>query len=229
MIEKEFLEKLKSLNVKIIDENSVYVDSNCEIQKDCVIYPNNIILDGSVIGEGTILEENNHIENCKIGKYNKISNSYLKGAKIEDYNQIGPFARLREGLILNNTKIGNFVEIKNSVIGDGVKISHLTYVGDAEIGEDTNIGCGVIFCNYNGKEKFKTYIGKNCFLGSNTNLIAPVIVGDNTFIAAGCTIYKNIESDKFVISSRNLNIKEDYKKIHIKKKDNKWYILEQME
>lgn len=217
MIELEFLKKLENLNVKIIDINSTYIESTCKIGRDCVIYPNNFILGDTIIGDNNEIKENNHIENTIIENNNIITNSYIVDSKIGNFNSIGPYSRLREAHILNNCKIGNFVEIKKSIVGDGVKISHLTYVGDAEIGEDTNIGCGVIFCNYNGKDKFKTYIGKNCFIGSNTNLIAPVIIGDNTFIAAGCTIYKNIESDKFVISTRNLNIKEDYKKLHIKK------------
>jgi len=219
MLSKKILENLEKLNVKLIDATSTYIDESCTIGRGSVIYPNNYILENTVIGDNCVIFEGNHIENTKIGNDNKITNSYIVGSKIGSFNNIGPYSRLREAEILNNTKIGNFVEIKKSIIGDGVKISHLAYVGDAEIGEDTNVGCGVIFCNYNGKEKFKTYIGKNVFLGSNTNIIAPVIIGDNTFIAAGCTVYKNIESDKFVISSRTLNIKEDYKKIHIKEKN----------
>jgi len=222
MTNLEILEKLNNLNVKIIDPNSTYIAPSAEIGRNTIIYPNNFILENTIIGENNVIFENNHIENTVIGNDNKITNSYIVGSKIGNFNTIGPYSRLREAQILNNTKIGNFVEIKKSIIGDGVKASHLAYIGDAEIGEDCNIGCGVIFCNYNGKEKFKTYIGKNCFIGSNTNIIAPVIIGDNTYIAAGCTVYKNIESDKFVISSRNLSIKEDYKKLHIKthKKDN---------
>ena len=216
MIEKEFYEKLESLNVKVIDKNSTYIDPSSEIGRNTIIYPNNFILGNTIIGENNVIYENNHIENAKIGNDNKITNSYIVDSKIGNFNTIGPYSRLRGAEILNNAKIGNFVEIKKSIIGDGVKASHLTYIGDAEIGEDCNIACGVIFCNYNGKEKFKTYVGKNCFVGSNTNIIAPVIIGDNTYIAASCTIYKNIESDKFVISSRNLSIKEDYKKLHIK-------------
>lgn len=212
------LKELESLNVKIIDPNSTYIDSSCKIGKNTVIYPNNFILGDSSIGKNNVILEGNHIENSIILNDNKIVDSFITNSKIGSFNNIGPYSRIRDAEILNNTKIGNFVEIKNSIIGDGVKASHLTYVGDAEVGEDTNIGCGVIFCNYNGKEKFRTYIGKNVFLGSNTNLIAPVIIGDNTFIAAGCTVYKNIESDKFVIGTRNLNIKEDYKKLHIKKR-----------
>jgi len=117
-------------------------------------------------------------------------------------------------------KLGNFVEVKKSELKNGVKAGHLAYVGDGEVGENVNISCGVIFCNYNGKEKFKTKVGKNAFIGSNVNLIAPVSVGENSFISAGATINKNIEKDKFVVGNRELKIKEDIKKIHIKKTNN---------
>ena len=220
MIKNEILKSLKEKGVKIINEKSVFIDENSTIGENVTIYPNNIICK-SKIGDNCILEENNHIENCNIGDNNVVSNSYMKDSVILNNNTIGPYSRLREANIKNQTKIGNFVEIKKSIINNNVKISHLAYVGDAEVGENTNIGCGVIFCNYNGKEKFKTKIGENCFIGSNCNLVAPVIIGNNSFIAAGCTIYKNIDENKYVISSRDLNIKDYYKKIHIKRKENK--------
>ncbi len=219
MIEKEFENYLKSIGVQILDPNSTIIDKTCKIGKNTIIYPNNTILGNTVIGQNCVLEGNNFIKDCKISENNKISFSYLVNSSVGSFNQIGPFSRLREAEILNDTKIGNFVEIKKSLIKNGVKACHLAYIGDSEIGEKTNIGCGVIFCNYNGKEKFKTTVGKNCFIGSNSNLIAPVSVGDNSFIAAGTTVDKNIEANKFVISKRELKIKDDEKKIHIKKED----------
>ena len=217
MIEAKFLKTLTKQGVKVLDPNSTTIDKTCKIGENVVIFPNNTILGETNIGKNCILENSNFIENCKIGENNKISFSYLKNSTIKANNQIGPYSRLREAEIENNTKIGNFVEVKKSLIENGVKASHLTYIGDAIVGKNTNIGCGVIFCNYNGKEKFKTIVGENCFIGSNTNLVAPLLIGDNTFIAAGATVYKNIESDKFVIGNRELKVKEDFKKIHIKK------------
>lgn len=220
MIEKDFLSKLESLKVKILDPNSTVIDKTCIIGKNTTIFPNNTIIGNTIIGQNCVIEGNNFIKDCNISENNKISFSYIVNSTIGKNNQIGPFSRLREAEILNNTRIGNFVEIKKSLIHDGVKASHLAYIGDSEIGEKTNIGCGVIFSNFNGKEKFKTIVGKNCFIGSNCNLIAPIEIEDNSFIAAGTTVYKNIKKNKFVIGNRELKIKEDLKKIHIKK-DNK--------
>lgn len=217
MIKNEYLKKLESLNIKIIDPNSVIIDETCKLGKNVVIYPGTIIKGNSIIGQNCILEGNNYIEDCAISENNKISYSYIVSSRIGRDNQIGPFSRLRNVEILNNTKIGNFVEVKKSLIKNGVKASHLTYIGDSEIGENTNIGCGVVFCNYNGKEKFTSRVGKNCFIGCNCNLIAPIDVGDNVYIAAGVTLNKNIESNKFVTNNREIKVKDDIKKIHIKK------------
>lgn len=219
MEHSNFLKSLINKGVIIKDINTTFIDPSCTIGENTIIYPFNTITKNCVIGANCIIESNNYIENSIIGNNNKISFSYIQNSEIENNNNIGPYSRLREAKILNNCKVGNFVEVKKSVLNDFVKASHLTYIGDSEIGELTNIGCGVIFCNYNGKEKFKTKIGKNCFIGSNVNLIAPLEVGDNTYICAGATIYKNIDKDKFVISNRELVVKEDYKKIHIKKRD----------
>lgn len=216
-MERKFLKQLIKKGVKIIDPNTIFIDKTCEIEGGVTIYPNNYIYNNTKIKSGTILEENNHISNCVIGKNNKITNSYLEDSEIGENNAIGPFSRIRQNTkIFNNTKIGNFVEIKKSEIHNNVKASHLTYVGDAIVGEYTNLGCGVIFCNYNGRDKFKTIVGKNCFIGSNVNLVAPVKIGDYAFIAAGATVFKDIEKGKFVVASRELKIKDDIKKIHIK-------------
>lgn len=219
MIRKDYLKVLKSRNVNILDIKSVYIDESSEIGYNVTIYPNNVITKNSIIGDNCIIEGNNHIENCIIGKNNKISNSYLKDTKLKDNNIIGPYDRLRNVNLESNIKLGNFVEISESKIKENVKIKNLSNINNAEIGENTKIGYGVIFCNDNEKDDLKIIVGKNCFLGSNCNIISPIIIGDNTFIASGCTIYKNIENDKFVISNRELNIREDYKKIHLKLKD----------
>ena len=129
--------------------------------------------------------------------------SYIDGARIGDSCQIGPFAHLRKGSdIAEDSKIGNFVEIKKSQIGKNVGISHLSYVGDAEIGDMTNIGCGFITCNYDGEKKNETKIGKNNFIGSDSQMIAPVSTGDNCYIASGSTINKDMPAGSFA-SSRN--------------------------
>lgn len=126
--------------------------------------------------------------------------SVIEGANIKSGSTIGPFAHIRpKSNIGANCRIGNFVEIKNSTVGDNTKISHLTYVGDADIGKNCNIGCGVVFCNYNGKEKNRTTVGDNVFIGSNANIIAPCVIGDGCYIACGTTVSGQVEAGSFMI------------------------------
>ena len=129
------------------------------------------------------------------------ANCHLEGCHISKNAQIGPFARLRPGAeIGGNARIGNFVEIKAAQVDQGAKIGHLAYVGDAHIGEETNIGAGVIFCNYDGVSKHKSTIGRNAFIGSNTALVSPVNVGDNAMIGSGSVITKNVPADDLAIA-----------------------------
>ena len=123
-----------------------------------------------------------------------IDNSVIEKSHVGDNVTIGPFAHLRPNSVLEkDVHIGNFVEVKKSHVGEGTKAGHHAYIGDGEVGKNVNIGCGVIFCNYNGKEKFETVIGDDAFIGSNSNLVAPVTVGDKAYIAAGSTISKKVE------------------------------------
>ena len=187
-------------NYKIINKKSCFIESTVEIGEDVVIYENNRIYGKTKIADGTILLPNNYICDCEIGENCEIENSHLEGAEIGDNVKIGPFARIRpKTKIAENCKIGNFVEIKNSEIGKGCKISHLAYVGDVEMGERCNVGCGVVFVNYNGKEKNKTIVGSNCFIGSNANIIAPCEIKNNCYICAGTTITHNLDEYDFAI------------------------------
>jgi len=143
---------------------------------------------------------NSTIENCQIDNNVKIFSSFLKDCIVKVDCQIGPFSHIRnKSIIGKKCRIGNFVEIKNSIIGDETKIAHLTYVGDAEIGKNCNIGCGVVFCNYNGKDKFKSNIGNRVFVGSNCNIVAPVEIEDEAYIACGTTITKNVKKGDTII------------------------------
>jgi len=141
-------------------------------------------------------------------------NTVIKsGVVIGEDCEIGPFAHIREGCkIADKVEIGRFAEIKNTTIGEGVKIPHLSYIGDGEIGENTNIGCGTITCNYNGLSKSKTIIGNNCFIGCNTNFVAPVKVGDNVFVAAGSTITDDVPEDSLAIARERQINKEGWNK-----------------
>jgi len=186
--------------IKIIDINTTYIDDLADIQEGVVIYPNNNIIGTSVIKKNTVLEPNNVITNSTIGENCTILSSVIKDSTVGNSVSIGPFSYLRPNTkISDGCRIGDFVEIKASEIGEGTKIPHLSYVGDAEIGKKCNIGCGAIFANYDGKNKNKTKIGNNCFIGSNCNLIAPLSIEDNCFIAAGTTVNKSVASGKFVI------------------------------
>jgi bifunctional UDP-N-acetylglucosamine pyrophosphorylase/glucosamine-1-phosphate N-acetyltransferase len=186
--------------IKIIDINSTYIDENAVIEKGVVIYPNNNIIGNSIIKKNTVLEPNNIITDSIIGENCNIISSVIKESKVGNGVNIGPFAYLRPKTeIGDNCKIGDFVEIKASVIGEGTKVPHLCYVGDAEVGKKCNIGCGAIFANYDGKNKNKTIVGNHCFVGSNCNLIAPLTIEDNCFIAAGTTVSRNVKNGKFVI------------------------------
>lgn len=197
-------------NVTIINRKNTYIDKTVRFGNNVVIYEGNRIEGLSYIGDNTILLPNNYIVNSIVGKNSKIHSSVIADSEIRDNVIIGPFARIRpNSLIHNNTKIGNFCEIKNSTIGENTKISHLSYVGDAQIGNDTNIGCGVVFCNYNGISKSETIVGNNCFIGSNVNLIAPLKVDDGAYICAGTTIVKDCKENSLVIGRVRAEEKEN--------------------
>lgn len=194
----------------VIGDN-VYIDKSVKIGKNVVVYPNNFIKGNTVIGDNVTLLPNNQIVDCVIRNNVTIEYSHLNGCYIDSYTKIGPFSRLRPNAVIGkNCKIGNFVEIKNSKVGDNSKISHLAYVGDAEIGKNCNIGCGAIFVNYNGKEKNKSVIGDDCFIGSNVNVVAPVKIANNSYICAGTTITIDTKPNDFVIGRCRETIKPNY-------------------
>jgi bifunctional UDP-N-acetylglucosamine pyrophosphorylase/glucosamine-1-phosphate N-acetyltransferase len=202
---------------QIIDKYSVYIDENVKIGRDVVIYPNNIIKGNSIIEEGVVLMPNNFIRDSVIKKASVIDFSYIEESVVGEKCKIGPFSRIRpNSSIGNDCKIGNFVEIKNSSIGDNSKASHLSYIGDADIGKNCNIGCGVVFANYNGKEKNRSIVGENCFIGSNVNVIAPINIANNSYICAGSTITKDTEPYDFVIARSKETIKKNYAKKYFK-------------
>lgn len=168
--------------VLIVDPHSVWIDPSVRIAAGVVIHPNNTILGDTEIAEGVVLEPNNQIENSVIGARVRINSSVVRDSAIASDTAVGPFAHIRgRSLIGKRCRIGNFVELKNAELGEGVKVAHLSYIGDATVGEHTNVGCGVVFCNYDGKNKYHTFVGKRCFIGSNCNLIAPLRIGDGSF------------------------------------------------
>ncbi|RVU55129.1 bifunctional UDP-N-acetylglucosamine diphosphorylase/glucosamine-1-phosphate N-acetyltransferase GlmU [Anaerosphaera multitolerans] len=179
--------------VTLIDPKSVIIESSVKIGRDTVIYPGAILQGSTEIGENCTIYGTTRIVNSKIGDNTTIDNALIEDSTVGDSTKIGPYAHLRpKANVGDNVKIGNFVEVKNSNFGNGSKAGHLAYIGDADVGENVNVGCGVIFVNYDGKGKHRTEVGDNAFLGSNANLVAPVKVEEYGYIAAGSTITKDV-------------------------------------
>lgn len=178
---KEFMLK----GITLIDPETTYFSYDTEIENDVIIEPNVVILPKVKIHNNVEIKAFSYLEDCEI-----------KSGAI-----IGPFARIRPATTIEeNAKVGNFCEIKKSTIGKGTKVNHLTYIGDTIIGENTNVGAGTITCNYDGYSKFKTNIGSNCFIGSNTIMVAPVNIGDDALTGAGSVITKNVESKSIAVT-----------------------------
>lgn len=197
--------------VTILDINSTYIDVDVEIESDVVIHPNVSIFGRSYIKSGCEIYSNTRIQDSILGEGCTIDSSVIYESEIGNNTTVGPFAYLRPGsMIGNNVRIGDFVEIKNSYIGDESKISHLSYVGDSNVGKRCNLGCGIVTVNYNGKDKNKTIIEDDCFIGCNSNLIAPVIIEKNSYVAAGTTVTDRVEANSLAIGRCKQTNKENW-------------------
>ena len=192
------IEKHLEKNVRIIDVNSVHIDDTVTIAKNVVIEPFSRIVGTSVIKEQSVIYDT-FIKDSIIGKNCFIQSSHIVNSRVGNKSTIGPYARLRSAKIAEECRIGDFVEIKASKLEKGVKSAHLCYIGDAEVGQQTNVGCGTVFCNFDGKDKHKSKVGQNCFIGANANLIAPINIGDEVFIAAGTTVNHDLDDNTFAI------------------------------
>lgn len=204
-------EKHMRNGVTIINPTATYISADAVIGQDTVIQPGTMIEGKTVIGEDCVIGPNSQIVNSQIGNGTSIHTSVVRDSVVAVDTAIGPFANIRPfSEIGSHVKIGNFVEVKKSKLGDETKISHLSYIGDAEIGTNVNIGCGSITVNYDGKNKHKTTIGNDVFVGCNSNLVAPVTIGDNSFIAAGSTVTKDVPSDSLAIARARQENKLNY-------------------
>lgn len=198
--------------VTLIDTNSTYIDKNVKIGRDTIIYPNCHIKGNSVIGEDCIIRENTTIEDSHIEDHVTIKSSTILSSKVGTRTTIGPYAYLRPKSVLGeDVKIGDFVEVKNAEIGNGSKASHLSYIGDAVVGKNVNIGCGVVFVNYDGKNKFKSIVEDNAFIGSNSNLVAPVTVKEGGYIATGSTVTVDVPEGALCVARAREVIKEGWR------------------
>lgn len=197
-INKEWQEK----GVLILEPAHTYVEPSVELEAGVTIFPGCYLHGKTRVASGAALEPGCILKDSLIGEGVKLkAYSYLENANVGAQSQIGPYARLRPGANLGEQcKIGNFVEVKKADLAKDVTVSHLSYVGDATIGENVNIGCGFITCNYDGESKHQTIIGKNSFIGSDTQMIAPVKIGESAFVASGSTINQDVPDEGFALS-----------------------------
>lgn len=202
------ISRLMDDGVTIIDPSSTYIEQEVTIGRDTVVEPFTFLRGETVIGSECTIGPHADIKDSVIGDRVWVNRTVMIEASVGDECNIGPFAYLRPGAELSRkVKIGDFVEIKKSVIGEGSKVPHLTYVGDAEVGKNVNIGCGTITCNYDGKYKYCTVIKDRAFIGSNTNLVAPVEVGEGAIVGAGSTITKDVPPDDLAVArGKQLNL-----------------------
>ncbi len=190
--------------VTMVSPQNTFIDNNVKIGPDTIVLPNTYLRGDTTIGSSCEIGPGTTIVDSGVGDDVVINNSVIKESSIGNRCLIGPFSYLRPGTKLaNDVKIGDFVEIKKSEVGTGSKIPHLTYIGDTQIGEKVNVGAGTITCNYDGKNKWKTILQDGCFIGSNTNLVAPVIVGENAVIGAGSTITKDVPAENLAVARGN--------------------------
>ena len=207
-------EELFELGITVTDASRLDVRGSVKAGKDCTIDVN-VILEGEVIlGNDVYIGPNTILKDVHIGDGSRIEAfSHLVSAKVGKECVIGPYARLREGSDIQNlAKVGNFVETKNTTLGEGSKANHFTYLGDTTVGTKTNIGAGTITCNYDGTNKHKTIVGDNSFIGSNSSLVAPIEIGNNSTIAAGSTITKNVPENALGVGRSKQSNKDNWSK-----------------
>ena len=184
-LQNNLRKKFLKVGVKMIGPETIFFSKDTRIGKNVIIEPYVVIGQKVKIGNNVTIKSFSHLENCKI----------------ENKVDIGPYARIRPGVVLKSgSKIGNFVEIKKSTLGINSKVNHLTYIGDSEIGKSVNIGAGTITCNYDGVKKNKTKIKDNVFIGSNSSLVAPVIIEENSIVGAGSVITKNVKKKSLALT-----------------------------
>ena len=192
-LRKKFLKS----GVKMSGPDTIFFSNDTQIGKSVIIEPYVVIGSKVKIGNNVVIKSFSHLENCKI----------------ENSVEIGPYARIRPGTTLKKgSKVGNFVEIKKSTLGQKSKVNHLSYIGDSTIGNSVNVGAGTITCNYDGTKKNKTIIKDSAFIGSNTSLVAPITIGENSIVGAGSVITKNVKKKTLALTRTLQSEIKDYKR-----------------
>jgi len=217
-LEREYGEKAaarRSVNlgyaaggVSFFDPDQAQIEEGVKIGAGTYIGPGVIIKGETIIGANCRIEQGSRIENCEIGSGCTVDHSIVLNSRIGGNTTVGPFAYIRPGSVIGSgCRIGDFVEVKNSNIGDHTKVSHLTYIGDADLGEYINVGCGVVFVNYDGRDKHRSAVEDGAFIGCNVNIVSPVTVGKGAYIAAGGTVTSNVPPGAlYVARERGKNI-----------------------
>ena len=211
MLRDRIVKKHIRNGVRILDPSAVYIDPRVEIGWGTTLLPGTILRGRTVIGPDCELGPNAVVNGCHVGEGVIINASQVNDSTLGDGCDVGPYAHIRPNCTVGaKCHVGAFVQLKNCVLGEGTKMSHLTYVGDADVGSGVNFGCGTITTNYDGFKKHRCTIGDHAFIGCNTNLIAPVTVGDGAYIAAGATITKDVPPDALAVARARQENKEGW-------------------
>ncbi len=212
-------EALIQAGVIMMDPNAVYVDAQVQVGQGTVLLPGTILRGSTVVGEGCTIGPNVMLTDTTVEDGVIINTAQVEESVIRTGCEIGPYTHIRPHCdVGEGSKIGAFVQLKNCNLGKGTKMAHLTYVGDADVGERVNFGCGTVTCNYDGNAKHRTTIGSDCFVGCNTNLVAPVTLADGVYTAAGSTVTHDVEADALVIARARQQVKPGWAAEHRKKK-----------
>ena len=212
----EIIDTLISSGVEIPCPDGVIIEDTVKIEKGTLILPNTILMGKTTVGKDCVIGPNSYICDTTIGDSTKLNNTQSFDSEIGSGVTAGPFVHIRPNCkIADNVHIGNFVEVKNSTVDEGSKLPHLLYVGDSDVGKDVNFGCGCVTVNYDGRNKSRTTVKDGAFIGCNTNLVAPVTIGENAFTAAGSTITEDVPDNALAVARNRQTVKEDW--VNIKK------------
>ncbi len=207
--------RLQKLGVEIYDADNCYIEPSVRIEPGAKILPGAILKGKTIIRSGAVIGPWSVVENSEIGEESTVNASQVYGSKVASQVNIGPFAHIRaESELEKGVKIGNFVEVKNAKIGENTWASHLSYLGDAQIGSRCNFGCGTVTVNFDRKEKHKTTVGDDAFIGCHSALVAPVTVGNGAYIAAGSTVTSDVPENALAIARSRQTNKKDWASKH---------------
>ena len=201
------LEELIAAGVQVMSED-IYVERGVQVAPGATLLPGTILRGKTIVAEGCVIGPNTLLENAVVGKNTIVNASQVYDSTLGENNKIGPYTHVRKDTVTGyGVHLGAYVETKNSNFAMGNTVSHLTYIGDSDVGKYCNFGCGTVTCNYDGENKFRTTIGDYVFVGCNTNLVAPVTVGDGAYTAAGSTITKDVPAgDMGIARERQTNL-----------------------